>query len=59
MSILSFILILIVIGVVFYGVKLAFAGSWQQLLWLALGLFAAIWVLGALGITLPNIPRLG
>lgn len=56
MDILTFVLMLVVIGVVIYGIKLAIAGNWQQLLWLAIGLIAAIWVLGALGISLPSIP---
>lgn len=58
MSILSFILLLLVIAVVIYGVKLAIAGNWQQLLYLFLGLLAAIWVLSALGISVPNLPSL-
>lgn len=59
MSILSFILALLVIGAVIYGIKLALAGNWQQLIYLLVGLIAAIWILSLLGISLPNIPRLG
>jgi len=58
MSILSFILVLLVIGVAVYGVKLAIAGNWKQLLYLALGLFVAIIILGMLGIRLPDIPTI-
>lgn len=56
MTILEFVLMLAVIGVIIYGIKLAFAGAWQQLLYLVIGLIAAIWILGALGVTLPTIP---
>lgn len=59
MSILTFVLFLAVIAVIVYGVRLAFAGAWKELLWLAIGLVVAMWILGALGIQLPNIPRLG
>lgn len=59
MTILSFILLLLVIGVIVYGIKLAIAGNWIQILWLAIGLIVTIIILGALGITLPVIPRLG
>jgi hypothetical protein len=58
MTILSFVLLLLVIGVVVYGIKCAIAGDWMRLLWLAVGLIIAIIILGALGITLPTIPRL-
>ena len=58
MTILAFVLMLVVIGVVFYGIKLALAGSWRELLWLALGLIAVIWILSALGVSLPTIPTL-
>jgi hypothetical protein len=59
MSILSFVLLLLVIGVVVYAIKLAIAGNWKELLWLVVGLIVVIIVLGVLGIQLPNIPRLG
>ena len=59
MSILSFVLLLLVIGVVVYAIKLAFAGAWKELLWLVVGLVIVIIVLGVLGIQLPNIPKLG
>ena len=58
MSILEFVLILLIIGVIVYGVKLAFAGSWKQLLYLAGGLIIAIILLGILGVELPNIPKI-
>lgn len=58
MSLLTFLLALLVIGAVIYGIKLAIAGNWQQLLYLIVGLIAAIWVLGLLGITVPSIPTL-
>jgi hypothetical protein len=56
MSILSFILALAVIAVMVYGVRLAFAGNWRELVYLAIGLVVAIVILGMLGITLPDIP---
>jgi hypothetical protein len=49
---------LVVIAVVIYGIKLAFAGDWKGLIWLVVILIASIWILGALGIQLPNIPSL-
>lgn len=58
MTILTFILMLVVIAVVIYGIKLAFAGDWKGLIWLVVILIASIWILGALGIQLPNIPSL-
>jgi len=58
LSILSFVLVLIVIGVAVYGVKLAIAGNWKQLIYLAVGLFVAIIILGMLGVKLPNIPTI-
>ena len=58
MTILAFILMLVVIGAVIYGIKLAFAGDWRGLVWLVIILIAAIWILGALGVQLPNIPTL-
>ena len=57
-SILSFILLLVVIGVIVYGIKLAIAGNWKQLLYLAGGLIIAIILLGVLGVQLPDIPRI-
>ena len=58
MSILTFVLLLLVIGVAVYGVKLAIAGNWKQLLWLVVGLVIAIILLSVLGIKLPNIPTI-
>ena len=57
-SILTFVLVLVVIGVAIYGVKLAIAGNWKQLIYLAVGLFVAIIILSMLGIKLPNIPTI-
>lgn len=56
MTLLAFLLALLVIGAVIYGIRLAFAGNWQQLIYLVVGLIAAIWILGLFGITLPNLP---
>lgn len=58
MSILTFVLLLAIIAVVIYGIKLAFAGAWKELVFLVIGLIAAIWILSALGITLPTLPRI-
>lgn len=58
MSLLTFILALCVIGAVIYGIRLAFSGAWQQLVYLAIGIIAAIWILALLGIRLPDLPRL-
>lgn len=57
MTLLSFVLVLCVIGAVVYAVKLAFAGAWQQLVFLALGVLVSVWILGLLGISLPTLPR--
>ncbi len=58
MTILSFVLMLLIIATVVYAIRLAIAGNWRELLYLLVGLVAAIWILGALGIQLPNIPTL-
>ena len=58
MTLLTLILFLIVIAVVIYGVKLAFAGDWKNLIILAVVVVLAIWLLGAFGITLPTLPTL-
>ena len=49
---------LVVAAVIVYGVKLALAGAWQQLLITVVVLIVALWILGALGVTLPSIPAL-
>lgn len=58
MTILGLILMLIVVAVVVYGVKLALAGNWRDLIILAVVLVLSLWVLGALGLTLPSLPAL-
>lgn len=58
MSLISFVLMLVVAAVVWYGVTLAFAGKWKELFMLALALILAIWILSALGLTLPSLPAM-
>lgn len=57
-TILSFVLILVVLAVVVYGITLVFAGRWKELFWLAIGLVIAIIILQMLGIRLPNVPTI-
>lgn len=57
MDIISLVLMLIVAAVVWYSVTLAMAGNWRQLVMVAIGLLLALWILGALGMTLPSIPK--
>lgn len=47
---------LLMVGVIIYGVKLAFADAWQQLVFLVIGVVLALWVLGAMGISIPSFP---
>lgn len=57
MTILSFLLLLIVVAVIIYGIKLAIDGNWKQLIITVAVLFCVIWILSALGVSLPSIPR--
>lgn len=56
MPILTLILMLIVAAVIIYGVKLALNGQWKDLIITAIVLVLALWILQALGITLPSVP---
>ena len=56
LSILTFLLMLLVGAVIIYGVKLAIDGKWKDLLIVFIVLVVALWILGALGLSLPNIP---
>jgi hypothetical protein len=56
MSIITLLLMLVIGAVIIYGVKLALAGAWQQLLITVVVLIVALWILGALGISLPSLP---
>lgn len=58
MTLIGFILILLVAATVYYGVTLAMAGAWKQLVMLAIGLVLALWILSALGLALPSLPAL-
>lgn len=58
MSLLSFLLVLVVIAIVVYGIKLAFEAKWKELIWLVIGVFIAMIILSMLGIRLPDIPTL-
>jgi hypothetical protein len=46
---------LVVAAVIVYGVKLAFAGDWKNLIMLVVILFLAIWILSAFGLELPKV----
>jgi hypothetical protein len=56
MSIITLILMLIVVAAVIYGVKLALAGNWKELIILAVVLVLVLWILGAMGLSLPSLP---
>lgn len=48
---------LLVAATVIYGIKLAFAGNWQQLVILVVALLLVIWILSAFGLQLPVIGK--
>ena len=56
MSIIELILMLLVAAAVIYSVRLAFAGQWRELAITAVILLLVLWILGAMGMTLPNLP---
>lgn len=56
MSLVTLILALAMIAVIVYAVRLALAGSWKELIYLAVGVLAAIWILSILGIAVPSLP---
>ena len=58
MSLISLLLMLIVAGVVIYGVRLALAGNWRELIITVVVLIVALWILGALGLSLPSLPAI-
>ena len=58
MTVLQFLLMLIVGAVIVWGVFRALAGDWKALLIGFVVLVVAIWILSALGLTLPTLPSL-
>ena len=58
MTILQLFLMLIVGAVIIWGVIKALAGDWKSLFIGLIVLIIALWILAALGLTLPNIPTL-
>ena len=56
MSIVTLLLMLVVAGIVIYGIRLALAGQWKELIIAVVILLLVIWILGAFGITLPTLP---
>ncbi len=54
MMIMTLILMLVVIAVVIYGVRLALAGDWKNLIIVAISLILVLWVLQSFGITIPS-----
>lgn len=46
---------LVVVAVIIYGVRLALAGDWKNLVILVVVLVLAMWMLRAFGINLPNL----
>lgn len=58
MTILQFVLMLAVAGFVIWAVTKALAGDWQNLIIGVVVLLVGLWVLGALGLTLPNLPAI-
>lgn len=57
MPLITLLLMLIVAAVIIYGVKLALAGNWRDLIITVIILILALWILGALGLSIPNVPR--
>lgn len=57
MTIVTLLLMLLIIGAVIYGVKLALAGNWRDLVIMIVVVILVIWLLGAFGISLPSLPR--
>ena len=57
MTLISILVMLLVVCAVIYGVKLAFAGNWQQLVIMIVAVVLVIWVLSAFGVSLPVIGR--
>jgi hypothetical protein len=47
---------LLVAGIVIYGLRLALAGQWKELVIAIVVLLLVIWILGAFGLHLPNLP---
>ena len=58
MSLLTLLLMLVVAAVIVKGVMLAFAGAWKELVILIVILIVALWILSALGLTLPSVPTI-
>lgn len=55
MSLITLLLMLVVAAVVIYGVTLALAGNWKQLIITVVILFVALWILSAFGLSLPAL----
>jgi len=55
MTIITILLMLVVVAVIIYGVKLAIAGDWRNLIITVVTLALVLWVLGAMGINIPSI----
>jgi len=55
MTIVTILLMLLIVAVIIYGVKLALAGDWRNLLITVVTLILVLWVLGAMGISIPKI----
>ena len=58
MSILQFFLLLAVGGAIIWGVIMALAGKWKEIFIGIVILIVALWILAAMGLTLPNLPTL-
>ena len=56
MSIVTLLLMLVVAAIVIYGLRLALAGQWKELIVAVVILLLVIWILGAFGLTLPALP---
>ncbi len=56
MSIVTFFLMLAVAAAIVWGVLKALEGNWRELIIGIVVLLVALWILGALGVTLPSLP---
>ena len=55
MTIVTILIMLLIVAVIIYGVKLALAGDWRNLLITVVTLILVLWVLGAMGANIPSI----
>lgn len=55
MSLVTLLLMLVVAAAIIYGIKLALAGNWRDLIIMVVVVILALWILEALGFAVPNL----